>query len=301
MRIAIGGSRGFIGSALAASLKEMGHELHPIVRREPRAGEIGIDLSSRTLDCSRIEGGSIGAVDIVYNLAGEPLTPRRWDGEKREAIRSSRITSTDVIARAIAGSPRVPRVLVAMSASGYYGSRGDELLTEKSGSGEGFLAELCRAWEAATAPARAVGVRVVHARTGIVIGKGGGIMKALVPIFRLGLGGQLGSGDQWMSHIALADEVKALIYVAMDDDIHGACNFTSPMPVTNAKFTKALGSVLRRPTPFRIPEFALGIALGRRAADEMVLASQRIMPARLLEAGFQFNLPDVKDAFRVSI
>lgn len=296
MRIAISGSRGFLGSSLVNVLKSEGHEIHPIVRHAPRRGEIGIDLAKHSLDCSQIEGQSIGAVDIVYNLAGEALTPGRWNSRKREEIRSSRISSTDVIARAIAKSPETPNVLVNASASGYYGSRGDEILTEQSAAGEGFLAEVCRAWESATAPARAVGVRVVHARTGVVIGKDGGILKAVTPLFRLGLGGRLGGGTQWMSPISLADEIRALVFVAMNEDVHGPCNFTSPVPITNAEFTKALGSALHRPTLLHVPEIGLRLALGNRVTDEMVLASQRIVPAQLQSAGFQFRLPLIDEA-----
>ncbi len=301
MRIAISGSRGFLGSALVCALLGKGHEIHPIVRHLPRPGEIGIDISGHTLDCSQIEGGHIGAVDIVYNLAGAALTPGRWNSKKREEIRSSRISSTDVIARAIAGAPEPPGVLVNMSASGYYGSRGDEILTEESAAGEGFLAELCRAWESATAPARAVGVRVVHTRTGIVIGKDGGILKAVTPLFRLGLGGRLGDGSQWMSPIALTDEIRALIFVAMNEEIHGPYNFTSPVPISNAEFTKALGSALRRPTLLHVPEIGLRLVLGNRVSDEMVLASQRMIPDRLQAAGFQFRLPHIDEAIREAL
>lgn len=301
MRIAVSGSRGFLGSALVSVLRNGGHEIHPIVRHAPRQGEIGIDLVKHSLDCSQIEGQSIGAVDIVYHLAGESLTPGRWNSKKREEIRSSRISSTDVIARAIAMTPETPNVLVNMSASGYYGSRGDEILTEQSAAGEGFLAELCRAWESATAPARAVGVRVVHARTGIVIGKDGGILKTVMPLFRLGLGGRLGGGSQWMSPISLADEIRALIFVAMNEEMHGPCNFTSPIPITNSEFTQALGSALHRPTLLRVPEIGLRLALGDRVTNEMVLASQRIIPARLQSAGFQFRQPHINEAIGASL
>ena len=296
MRIAISGSRGFLGSALASALLDQGHQIHPIVRHLPRRGEIGIDISRHALDCSQIEGQSIGAVDIVYHLAGEALTPTRWNSKKREEIRASRISSTDVISRAIATAAEAPKVLVSMSASGYYGSRGDEILTEQSAAGEGFLAELCRAWESATAPARAVGVRVVHARTGIVIGKDGGILKAVTPLFRLGLGGRLGGGSQWMSPISLVDEIQALIFVGLSEEVHGPCNFTSPIPITNAEFTKALGSALHRPTLFNVPEIALRLMTGNRVTDEMLLTSQRIIPDRLQAAGFQFRLPHIDEA-----
>lgn len=301
MRVAISGSHGFIGTALSDSLKGAGHEVHSIVRHTPLPGEIGIDLARHLLDCSQIEGQHIGTMDMVFHLAGEPLTPSRWDAKKREAIRASRIGSTDLIARAIAAAPSAPRVLVTMSAVGYYGNRGDEVLTEKSTAGDGFLAQVCRAWEAATAPAKAIGVRVVHARTGVVIGRNGGILKTMAPLFRLGLGAQLGDGSQWISPIALSDEIRALIFLAMNDEIQGACNLTSPIPVTNAKFTKALGHVLHRPTLMRVPSTAIRLALGGRTAESLAIGSQRVVPVRLQEAGFDFEYPHFEDALKVAL
>jgi hypothetical protein len=301
MRVAISGSHGFIGKALTNSLKAAGHEIHPIVRHPPRRGEIGIDLTRHSLDCSQIEGEHIGVVDTIFHLAGEPLTPNRWGAKRREAIRSSRIGSTDLIARAVAAAPSAPRVLVTMSAIGYYGDRGSEILTEKSTAGEGFLAQVCRAWEAATAPAKAIGVRVVHARTGIVIGHDGGIVGTMAPLFRLGLGGPLGDGSQWMSTIALSDEIRALIFLATNDEIQGACNLTSPIPVTNAKFAKTFGHLLHRPALLRVPAPVIRLAMGQRTAESIALASQRVEPVRLQEAGFTFDFPHIEDALKAAL
>lgn len=298
MHIAISGSSGFIGSALARELRSQGHEIHPIVRRLPRSGEIGLDLTNRRLDLSNLETQSLDEIDLIYHLAGEPLTTRRWNAKRREMIRSSRITSTDIISRAIALSDNPPRALVTGSAIGYYGNRGDEQLTEVSTSGHGFLAELCRAWEAATGPAKAVGVRVVHARSGVVLGHGGGIVKSLTPLFQLGLGAKLGSGEQWMSYIALSDEVKALHFVGTHENIVGPCNLVSPNPVTNAAFTKAFGKFLHRPAVLSVPSSVLRIALGRYAANDMALTSQRVTPQRLLEEGFDFDYPNIAEALR---
>jgi hypothetical protein len=300
MRIAISGAQGFIGAALATELHLQGHEIHPIVRRRPRPGEIGINLAQRSLDCTKLEGGHIGAVDVIYHLAGEPISPQRWGAKKREAIRASRIASTDLIARAIAAAPSPPSSFITMSAIGYYGDRDDEIITEENGMGKGFLAEVCQAWESATSPAKAIGVRVAHARTGVVIGKGGGILKSLRPIFSVGLGARIGDGRQWMSPISLSDEVKALIFLGTNDTLTGPFNLTSPIPVTNAQFTAALGRTLNRPTFFRIPAFGVRLIMGRRTALEIALISQRVLPTRLQASGFSFDYPLVGDAFKVA-
>ncbi len=296
MQIAISGHRGFIGGPLSEELIHEGHQLSPIVRRLPRSGEIGLDLEGRRLDTSQLPGGDLSSIDAIVHLGGEPLTPRRWNARKRELIRSSRISSTDLISRAIATSESPPRSLIVMSAIGYYGSTGDAVVTERNSSGEGFLAELCRAWEAAASPARAVGTRVIHARTGIVLGKSGGLLKSLTPIFALGLGGNLGNGHQWMSPIALVDEVRALARLTTDLSLEGAYNLTSPVPVTNALFTREFARSLHRPAFLPVPEFALTLALGHRTATEMALTSQRVIPERLLAAGFTFSQPLVADA-----
>ncbi len=298
MRIAISGAGGFIGGALTTELRSLGHEIHPIVRHAPRPGEIGIDLVSRTMDCSNISGGNIGAVDVIYHLAGEPLSVGRMSGKKREAIRSSRIASTHLIAREIASAPVAPRTFISMSAVGYYGDRGEEILTEQSGIGVGFLADVCGAWEAAAAPAREIGVQTIQTRAGVVIGNGGGMMRILRPLFSMGLGGNLGSGSQFTSVIALADTVKALVYLADNDKFEGPCNLTSPNPVTNAQFTKALGLLLHRPTPFAVPAPLLRLALGAQSANEMVLGSTRALPDKLLNSGFIFDFPSIDEILR---
>lgn len=296
VHVAVSGSSGFIGTRLVQELKAGGDQVHPIVRRTPGPGEIGLDLEHHRLDCSEMANGRLDSVDLIYHLSGEPLTPRRWTGAKREAIRSSRITSTDVIARAIATADCPPPVFVTMSAVGYYGSRGPEILDETATSGSGFLAELCRAWELAAAPAKAVGSRVVHARSGIVVSEHGGLVKRLAPFFRTGLGATLGDGRQWMSTVSLADEVRALRFLGTSPAMVGPCNVTSPNPITNADFTRALGRHFGRTAPFSIPVIALRLALGNVAADDLALASQRVVPSRLEAEGFVFDHPDVEDA-----
>jgi uncharacterized protein (TIGR01777 family) len=295
VRVLLSGSTGFIGSALRAALEARGDEVTPIVRTEPRAGQVGFDLAQRRLDTAQLADDSLSGFDAVVHLAGEPLTPTRWGPAKREAIRSSRIATTDVVARALAACEEKPAVFLTQSASGYYGSRGDEELDEGSGSGVGFLPEVCRAWEAAAGPAAAAGVRVVHARTGIVIGRGGGMLASLEPLFRIGLGARLAGGRQWMSTISLQDEVAALLHLIDLSDASGAYNLCAPMAVTNGVFTAALASALHRPARLAVPRAALLAACGRRTTDEFILASQHMVPRRLLESGFSFSHLGIDD------
>ncbi|MCU1490695.1 MAG: hypothetical protein JWM85_2100 [Acidimicrobiaceae bacterium] len=241
------------------------------------------------LDVSRLPGG-LEAVDAVFHLAGEPITPRRWGMKKRELIRASRTVTTDVISRALAACDLPPRVLVSGSAVGFYGDRGDSVLDEESGVGAGFLAEVCRAWEEATAPARQAGVRVVTVRTGMVLGAGGGLLSTLVPLFRLGLGARLASGRQWTSWIALSDHAAAMIHAATTESLSGPCNLVAPEPVRNSEFTAALATALHRRAVLSAPRPALEVALGRRTTAELVCASQRVVPRALKASGFRFGL-----------
>jgi uncharacterized protein (TIGR01777 family) len=212
---------------------------------------------------------------------------------------ASRVETTRALAETLAGLGRRPEVLVVASAVGIYGSRGDEVLDESSQAGTGFLAELCRAWEAAAEPARRAGVRVVHARFGVVLGRGGALAKML-PVFKLGLGGPLGSGRQWMSWVSLDDAVAALLFAARTSELTGALNVTAPEPVTNAAFTRALGWVLRRPAVLAAPAAALRLVFGEMA-EEALLASQRAVPRRLLDAGFRFGYPEIDGALRAAL
>ena len=272
MRIAVTGSHGFIGSAMVPSLESDGHE---VVR-------VGRDASGR-LD----PAGLVGS-DAVIHLAGEGVAAKRWTPEQKQRVLESRTVGTSLIATTLAGlSPR-PRVLLSASAVGYYGDRGDEVLTEESSAGAGFLADVCVQWEAATAPAEEAGIRVAHLRTGIVVGKSGGAVAKTLPLFKLGLGGRIGSGKQYWSWISLTDEIGAIRFL-LDHDVAGPVNLTGPEPVTNAVFTKAVGRALHRPTVVPVPKFGPRLLLGREAAEEVVSASQRAMPVVLAREGYQFQ------------
>jgi hypothetical protein len=287
MRVCVTGSTGFIGTAVASALTARGDEVVPVVRSAPRSGDAVIDLATATLDSSRVAGGLEGLGAAVH-LAGSPIVGH-WSARRRENIRSSRIAVGNVLARTLAGLAEPPPVLVSGSAIGYYGDGGEAELDESSRSGSGYLAGVCRAWEAATEPARSAGIRTVLVRTGIVLGAGGGALAPQLKLFRLGLGGRLGSGRQWMSVISLADEVGAVLRAIDDPLIQGPVNATCPAPLRNADFTTELAGAVGRSAPFAVPAPALRLALGTDPANEMLLASQRVIPRRLLDAGFEFE------------
>lgn len=301
MRVLVSGSNGFVGTALVARLRAEGHEVHRLVRSQPGTGEVGIDLGARRIDASRLPGGSLEGLDAVVNLAGEPITPARWGASKRERIRSSRVETTAILARTLATLASPPEVLVSGSAIGYYGDRGDELLAEGCRPGTGFLPEVCSAWEHATSPAAARGIRVVKVRTGIVLGPGGGLLGRLLALFRAGLGGRLGSGWQWTSWISLEDEVRVLIHAATRGDLDGVLNATSPEPVRNKELTATLAAQLGRPALLNVPGVAIRLGLGERTASELVLASQRVVPERLFATGFAYSHPDIASAITAAI
>jgi hypothetical protein len=241
-------------------------------------------------DASVLEGCTASV-----HLAGANLAARRWTPSYRDELRSSRVNSTRALALSLAGLRKPPRVLLVASAVGIYGDRGDTILDEASEPGAGFLADLCREWEAAAEPAREAGIRVVHARFGPVLGPGPGALGKMVPIFRMGLGGRLGSGRQWMSWVSLDDAVEAILFAMRTEALNGPVNVTAPHPVSNAEFTQVLARVLHRPAILPAPAFALRLALGPMA-DEALLASARVLPAKLLEAGFQFEHVTVDNA-----
>jgi len=285
--VAISGARGLLGSALATSLRTDGHR----VLRFARGGissddQIGWDPEAGLIDAPALEG-----IDAVVHLAGEGIGEHRWSVEQKRRIRESRTRGTAVLAAAVASRERKPRVLVSASAIGYYGDRGDELLTEDSAPGAGFLADVCKAWEAETLTASDAGVRTVNVRTGIVLAKHGGALKQMLLPFRLGLGGRQGSGKQWMSWIALDDEITALRAAIDDDRLRGPVNLTAPNPVTNAEFAQALGRVLRRPTLLPTPMFPLKLRFGGELVDSLLLAGQRVAPTRLAALAFPFRYP----------
>ena len=291
MDIAITGSSGLIGSALAASLRHAGHRVRPVVRR-PVANddEIRWDPTGGTIETEKLEG-----VRAVVHLAGAGVGDKRWTPERKKEIRESRTIGTGTIARAVADA-KVP-VLVSGSAVGYYGDRGDEVLTEDSGPGTGFLATLCIDWEAATAPAEASGARVAHIRTGIVLTPKGGALAKLLPLFKLGAGGRMGSGRQWWPWITLEDEVGAITHL-LTADAEGPHNLSAPNPATNAELTRALGRVLRRPTVLPVPAFGPRLLLGKELAAALLEDSARVVPARLQSSGYEFAHPDLEPALR---
>jgi hypothetical protein len=269
-------------------------EVFRLVRREPKpdAGEIRWDPAAGTIASDEIEG-----LDAVVHLAGESIAASRWTPEKKARIRSSRVAGTQLLARTLARLARPPKVLVSVSAVGFYGDRGDEELDEASSPGSGFLAGVCRDWEAATEPAAQAGIRVVLARLGVVLAREGGALARLIPLFRLGLGGRLGSGRQYMSWITLDDAVGAIRFLLENESLCGPVNVVSPHPITNREFTRTLGRVLHRPTLFPAPSFALRIALGEMA-DEMLLSGARVLSKKLSDAGYKFRDPELEGAFR---
>ncbi len=297
MDIAVTGASGLIGRALTAALVADGHRVVPLVRRSPRPGEDAItwDPTAGTIDAASLEG--IGA---VVHLAGEGIAERRWTPEQKIRILNSRVDGTTLLSTTLAGLNRKPSVFLSGSAIGFYGDRGDEELTEQSSPGDIFLSEVCEAWERATAPAEAAGIRVVHLRTGIVLDPSGGALAKTLPLFKMGLGGRLGSGRQWWSWISIADEVGAIRFL-LDHDLHGPVNLTAPHPVTNAEFTKVLGKVLGRPTVLPVPAFGPKLLLGAELAQQLLFTSARVLPSALADAGYAFATPDLEGALRAEL
>jgi uncharacterized protein (TIGR01777 family) len=290
MTIAISGSSGLIGSALVHALSAEGHAIKHLVRRDARSDmEVSWNPTRDEIDAARLNG-----VDAVINLAGETLD-QRWTDDVKKQIRESRVRGTQLLARTIASLTVKPRVMISGSAIGIYGDRGDELLDESSTLGDGFLASVCREWEAATKSAEDAGVRVVHARTGIVLAKEGGALPRMATPFKFGVGGRLGSGQQWMSWIALADVVGAIRHALTHDATRGPMNLVAPNPVRNEEMTQALSRELHRPALFAVPRFALKIVVGEMA-DAAVLASQRVAPTALRSTGYRFALPMLEQA-----
>ena len=296
MRVAITGATGFIGSQLAAFLSTGGHEVLRIGRGERKPGTVDIpwDPARGQLDARALEG-----VDAVIHLAGASIA-ERWTGAQKRAIRESRVEGTSLLAHTLAGLTRKPRVLLSGSAIGIYGDRGEELLDERSRPGTDFLADVARAWEGATEPAGRAGIRVVHLRTGLVQGAAGGALGKQLPLFKVGAGATLGSGRQWVSPIALDDEIGAIHFLMMRDDISGPVNLVSPFPIMNAGYTRVLANVLERPAFASVPAFALKLALGEMA-EATVLVSQRVTPGVLTRAGFRFRFPELEPMLRFEL
>lgn len=296
MDVVVTGSSGLIGTALRGALDTAGHRMIPMVRSPAGGDAVHWDPDAGAIDASGLEG-----VGAVVHLAGEGIGNKRWTEAQKARITESRIRGTGLLAETLAKLNRPPKVLISGSAVGFYGDRGDEVLTESSRAGGGFLAELCVAWEAAAQPAREAGIRVSHLRTGIVLsGRGGALPRMLLP-FKLGLGGKLGSGAQWMSWISIEDEAGAIVHLLGDDAPAGPVNLTAPNPVVNADFTKTLGRALGRPTVLPVPKAGLKLLLGPHMAEELLLFSQRVLPTRLLDTGYTFQHPELDDALRVAL
>ncbi len=294
MRIAITGASGLVGRALGERLASEGHTVLRLVRRDATDAdtEVAWDPTGGSVDQSGLEG-----LDAFVHLAGESVAGGRWTEARKARIRDSRVLGTRTITEALAQLQSPPSVLVSASAIGIYGDRGDHPLTEEDPPGAGFLADTARLWEGAAAPAVAAGIRTVFARFGIVLSAEGGALAKMVPPFKLGLGGRFGSGRQYWSWVALDDVVGAILHAMQQQDLEGPVNVTAPEPVTNAEFTRTLGRVLGRPTLFPVPAFAARLALGEMA-DEMLLASQRVLPTRLTTTGYAFRQAGLEGALR---
>jgi hypothetical protein len=284
VKIIIAGSSGFVGSALVPQLRMEGHEILRLVRRATRASdEIAWDPSHRTMSETAFEGA-----DAVINLAGENVAGGRWTAVRRRRIAESRFDSTQTMVNAFRARKKPPPVFLSASAIGFYGDRGDEFLTEASAAGRGFLAGVCAEWERRAAEAEEGGVRVVSLRFGVVLGREGGALARMLPIFRRGLGGRLGSGEQFMSWVTLSDTVRAIRHALITTSLRGALNVTAPVPVTNQEFTDQLAAALGKPARLPVPAFVLRAAFGQMAV-ETILASTRVLPSRLRESGFEFE------------
>lgn len=296
LTVAITGASGLIGAALATRLRQRGHTVRRVVRHTPdvNAGDVHWDPRHGQLDPAALRG-----VHAVVNLAGEPIA-QRWTAARKEEIRTSRVRGTDLVARTLASMEQPPAVMLSGSAIGYYGDRGDELLDEGSRAGTDFLAAMSEEWERATTPAAQAGVRVVLLRTGIVLARSGGALAKLLLPFRMGLGGPIGNGRQWMSWIALEDQLRAIELTLHADSMRGPVNLVSPEPVRNAEFAAVLGRVLARPAFLPIPRFALELLYGEMA-DATIIAGQRVKPAALTAAGFDFTLPTLEQALRAEL
>jgi uncharacterized protein (TIGR01777 family) len=295
-RVLISGARGLIARYLIPRLEAEGKRVVKLKRlsASERKSDVSWNINEGTIDVHKME-----QLEAVIHLAGEPLIGR-WTDEKKKNIYRSRVDGTRLLCETLAKVPTKPQVIICASAIGYYGDRGDEILDEGSSPGKGFLADLCQEWEAACQPAVDAGIRVIHARFGMVISaNGGGLKKMLLP-FKMGLGGKLGSGQQYMSWIAIQDVVEILLLFMKRRDMEGAYNVVAPSPVQNEVFTKTLGTVLKRPTFANIPESILRRMMGEMA-DEMLLSSSRVLPRRLLESGFQFCYEDIETAFKNSL
>ena len=297
MKVIVSGSTGLIGRSLVPSLRESGHDVVRLVRRQPQ----GVDEIQWNPAAGTIDAKGLASADVVFHLAGAGIGDKRWTESHKREILDSRVLGTGLLASTLAGLDPKPSVMVSASAIGWYGDRGDEILVESAPQGSGFLADVVAAWEAAAQPAADAGIRVVHPRTGIVLSRDSLVIGRLLLPFKLGAGGRMGSGDQWWSWIALDDVVRALTNLAFVSALAGPVNLTAPNPVTNQEFVDTFGSVLRRPTVLPTPSLAIKSILGSELAEALVFQSQRVVPARLLEDGFDFDYPNLREALESAI
>lgn len=297
MKILISGASGLVGTAATTALRADGHDVAHFVRpgRTAASGDVPWDPMSARVDLAPMEGA-----DAILHLSGASIGDGRWTDNRRRILRSSRLGSTRVLVDAIAKLQRKPRVFLAASAIGYYGNRGDEVLTETSSNGHDFLAQLTRDWEAESLRGREIGVRTVLLRFGVILSTRGGALPKMLAPFKFGLGGKLGNGRQWISWVALEDVVGAIQMALTDERFAGAVNIVAPKPVQNANFTRGLASAVRRPAIFPAPAFMLRLALGEMA-NELLLTSQRVKPEKLLVAGFQFRYENLESALRAIV
>ncbi|HVS15386.1 MAG TPA: TIGR01777 family oxidoreductase [Thermoanaerobaculia bacterium] len=301
LRVAVSGASGLVGNALCDLLEERSHRVIRLVRREPRAAADGRQEARWSPERGLQPTPAVDGLDGLVHLAGESIAAGRWNDARKRAIRDSRVAGTRALVRSFDALERPPAALVCASATGYYGDRGDQALDESAKPGAGFLAEVCVGWEEAACEAEPRGVRVVRARLGVVLGAEGGALDRMLLPFKLGLGGRLGSGDQYLPWIALDDAARALAWTLEDRDLAGPVNVVAPEETSNRDLTRALGRVLHRPTILPVPALALRLALGREMADELLLASARVRPARLLERGFEFAHPALEEALRAAL
>lgn len=293
MKILMSGSSGFIGSRLSPFLLQNGHQVKKLVRHQPaNADEIFWDPHHEKVDVNALEG-----FDAIINLAGDNIAKGRWTEKKKEAILASRVKSTRTLANAIVRLNHPPITFINASAVGYYGNRGDTILTEESSNGTGFLAHVCEKWEEAANPLATTNIRLVLTRFGAVLSPNGGALAALLPAFKLCLGGKIGSGKQYMSWVALEELLGILHHILKTESLSGPINIASPYPVTNETFTKILGKILNRPTLLSMPTFFARLAFGEMA-DEVLLTSQRTSSQKLLDSGYQFCQPDLELALK---
>jgi uncharacterized protein len=292
MRVLISGSHGLVGEALRTRMLDLGHSVTRLVRSKPESDDIVWDPLTGEIDVARLEG-----FDVVVHLAGVSIGEKRWSPSLKAKIWDSRVVSTELLSKRLVEVVDRPDVFVCASAVGYYGNRGDELLAEDSERGEGFLADLCHMWEDATTPALDAGIRVVNVRSGVILAKDGGVLARQLPLFRLGIGGRLGSGHQWYPWISLRDEASAIMHVINKKSVKGPVNLVAPTETTNGDFTLLLANTLRRPAVIPAPRWMLALPLGTELTDQLLLTSQRVKPKKLIDSGFKFQDPELSQLF----